>query len=155
MIEVLESVLIYALAAVAMAGWMVLLFLVDGNQVMRAYRLALTGVLRGKAERPRCLVGWFLPSSRSWWRAKVVHVLTFLFLSFVVCRLLALVPGVPGLLSVVLGCALVVGFGYLTEALQGAAGRGSCLQDVLVNAGAGVLGGVAAFLYLQCYAVGA
>ena len=138
-----------------MAGWMVLLFLVDGNQVMWAYKLALTGILRGKAKCPRYSVGWFRPSKWSWWRAKVVHVLTFLFLSFVVCRLLALVPGVPDLLLVVLGCALVVGFGYLTEALQGAAGRGSCLQDVLVNAGAGVLGGVAAFLYLQCHAVSA
>ena len=149
MLDVLEWFLGYGLVTVVIAAWMVLLFLVDGDKVKQAYKLAFTGIFRGKAKCPRLSVGsWFRALKRDRGRAKAVHLLTFLVLSFVVCRLLASVLSGPDLVAVVLGCVLVVAFGYLTEALQDAAGRGPCLEDVLVNAGAGVVGGVTAYFYL-------
>lgn len=153
MLDVLEWFLGYGLAAAVMAAWMVLLFLVDGAQVKQAYRLLFTGLFSGKANCPRPSgSSWFRPSKKGWWLAKSVHFLTFLVLSFVVCHLLASVLGGPDAVAVVLGCVPVAAFGFLTEALQGAVGRGPCLEDVLVNVGAGVLGGMAAFLFLSSLA---
>ena len=145
----MEAFLNYWLVVAIAVALMVPLYLVDGGQVKRAYKLALVGLFRHKLSFPPLTPGWWFKVCRKGaWKAKLVHLVSFFGLCFLASRALASVFSEHTVGMVILSWFLVTAFGFFTESLQSSANRGASLQDAFVNAVGAVVGGIIAFVYL-------
>ena len=134
------------LSVVMLAMLMLILFLLDEKDIKQVLWAILDGIL-GKGRMCSFTECSFTSLFTG---AKLFHIVTFLMLSFLVCRKLASWSRLSDPWAVVLGIVLVGSFGFLTEYLQGATdSRTGTACDVVINFCATAVGAVMACLYLR------